>query len=206
MGAPGEGEGARRPAFPGSGARGAPRGAGGPRPGLSLAGPAAGAEEVGCVLRAALGAWGGSAPRPPSRSTWAGAARVGCLWGSRATRRWEPVSGRPRLTRRGRGGVGRDLGGRSLSSQCRRMGRSVRSGCPRLSPHLSSQHMVPRPQEIFPFGGRPPRVGVPRSPRSRRGRFPGPGALQPEDGPPETEAGDHCGVPEGRNKSTTKFV
>lgn len=36
--------------------------------------------------------------------------------------------------------------------------------------------------------------------------FQGWGTLQPEEGPPEPEAGDHCGVPGGMNKSRTKFV
>lgn len=170
-GGPGVQRGARkgrgRPRRPARGSLRFPGRAEGPRLGLRRpALPPAGRKLTQCSVRDSSV---GRSPRPPPHSTWARAAERGAFRGSEPREDGKRCRGARASTRRGRGEAGRALCCGSLPTQCRRTGRRVAVLLPDFIPHLFSQHMHPSPpQAIYP-----PRVVVPRPPRSRSGRFPG---------------------------------
>lgn len=114
------------------GAPRAPRPAPEAQPGLRRPGPAACGKEVYFVLRAELGTWRGAPcaalpPPSPALPLLLGPRRgMGCLWEFGVPRRWEPILGRPCLTRWGRGRVGEcSLLPGAPQTECRRTGESV---------------------------------------------------------------------------------
>lgn len=121
----------RRPSAPAAPGSRAPRARPGPPAGPPPPGPAAGGKKVDCVPRAGpeLGT-----PRAPPAVRLGLRRLMGCLWGSRAARRWGPVSGRPRRTRWGRGGA------KGLLPVAPETGQAPRGGGPaaRLHSRISS--------------------------------------------------------------------